>query len=160
MTAFEDNLIIKIFVFQIVNSYAALFYIAFIEESTAGKCLNNTCTGEVASTLSTIFISRLLTANITEVVLPKINLNKRQKNETRGLFPGAKITPIESQYTLENYDMTRNLLQDYAELIIQYGYVVLFVAAFPLAPAFAYVSNYCEIRIDGWKVVLLSFQIM
>jgi hypothetical protein len=37
-------------------------------------------------------------------------------------------------------------------LVIQYGYTVLFVAAFPLAPTIAFVSSFIQIRIDGWKL--------
>ncbi len=43
-------------------------------------------------------------------------------------------------------------LQDYAGLVIQFGYTVLFVAAFPLAPTIAFVSGFIQIRIDGWKL--------
>jgi hypothetical protein len=42
--------------------------------------------------------------------------------------------------------------QDYAGLVIQFGYTVLFVAAFPLAPTIAFVSGFIQIRIDGWKL--------
>lgn len=35
---------------------------------------------------------------------------------------------------------------------MQYGFVVLFVAAFPLSPTLACVSSYIQIRIDGWKL--------
>lgn len=33
--------------------------------------------------------------------------------------------------------------------VLQYGYVVFFVAAFPLAPFFAFLNNIAEIRIDA-----------
>jgi len=35
--------------------------------------------------------------------------------------------------------------------VIQYGFVTLFVAAFPLAPFFAFLNNVVEIRLDGYK---------
>ena len=37
--------------------------------------------------------------------------------------------------------------------MIQYGFVTLFVAAFPLAPFFALVNNMIEIRIDAYKYI-------
>uniref|UniRef100_A0AAZ1X8Z8 Anoctamin n=1 Tax=Oreochromis aureus TaxID=47969 RepID=A0AAZ1X8Z8_OREAU len=39
------------------------------------------------------------------------------------------------------------------EMIIQYGFVTLFVASFPLAPAFALLNNVIEIRLDAAKFV-------
>lgn len=41
---------------------------------------------------------------------------------------------------------------DYSEVVIQFGYVTLFVVAFPLAPALAFLSNYVEMRVDALKV--------
>lgn len=38
-------------------------------------------------------------------------------------------------------------------VVIQYGFVTLFVAAFPLAPLFALLNNICEIRLDAYKIV-------
>ena len=38
-------------------------------------------------------------------------------------------------------------------LVIQYGFVTLFVAAFPLAPLFALLNNIGEIRLDAYKMV-------
>lgn len=35
---------------------------------------------------------------------------------------------------------------------MQYGFTVLFVSAFPLAPTIAMISGYIQIRIDGWKL--------
>lgn len=38
-------------------------------------------------------------------------------------------------------------------LVLQYGFVTLFVAAFPLAPLFALLNNIAEIRLDAYKMV-------
>jgi anoctamin-10/anoctamin-7 len=40
-----------------------------------------------------------------------------------------------------------------SELVIQFGYVTLFVVAFPLAPLIALFANIIEARVDGWKLV-------
>ena len=37
--------------------------------------------------------------------------------------------------------------------VIQYGFVTVFVAAFPLAPLFALLNNWIEIRLDAHKYV-------
>jgi len=36
----------------------------------------------------------------------------------------------------------------YAEMVIQFGYIVLFAPAFPLAPFFSMITNLIEIRIN------------
>ncbi len=36
--------------------------------------------------------------------------------------------------------------------VIQFGFVTLFVASFPLAPLLALFNNLCEIRVDAWKI--------
>lgn len=41
----------------------------------------------------------------------------------------------------------------YFYAVIQYGFVTIFVAAFPLAPLFALLNNWVEIRLDAHKYV-------
>ena len=38
-------------------------------------------------------------------------------------------------------------------IVIQYGFITLFVAAFPLAPFFALLNNILEIRLDANKMI-------
>lgn len=37
-------------------------------------------------------------------------------------------------------------------LVMQFGFVTLFVASFPLAPLFALMNNIMGIRVDAWKL--------
>ena len=37
--------------------------------------------------------------------------------------------------------------------MIQFGFITIFVAAFPLAPLFAWLNNIVEIRLDAFKFV-------
>ena len=48
------------------------------------------------------------------------------------------------------------LLPEYLELAVQYGFVTLFVASFPLAPLFAFVNNVFEVRLDAYKYVVAT----
>ena len=49
-------------------------------------------------------------------------------------------------------EVTRlHLFDEYIELVIQYGYITLFAATFPLAPVLALINNIFEIRIDAYK---------
>lgn len=69
-TEYEDALISKTFIFQFVNSFASLFYIAFVKPfiQQIDPCLNS-CMSELNVSLGTIFIMQLLVGNFTEVIL-------------------------------------------------------------------------------------------
>lgn len=62
------------------------------------------------------------------------------------------MTSTEEQVFLDEYE---NTIDDYMELIVQYGYVVMFSSAFPLIPLFALILDIIEIRIDAFKLVNL-----
>ncbi|KAJ0059053.1 hypothetical protein NL108_007290 [Boleophthalmus pectinirostris] len=59
------------------------------------------------------------------------------------------LTQAEIESCMQTYEDT---LQDYQEMFIQFGYVVLFSSAFPLAAMCALVNNIIEIRSDALKL--------
>jgi len=150
-TEFEDKLISKIFLFQMVNSFAAVSYIAFVKGHISA-CLQNDCTKEVSSNISIIFITTLVARMVTQVLVSMYIQYLKSLSETEGIEPGAVRSPLEEQYSLQAYDALLVTLQDYAALVIQFGFTVLFVAAYPLAPTIAFFSAYIQIRVDGWKL--------
>lgn len=36
--------------------------------------------------------------------------------------------------------------------VVQFGFITLFVASFPLAPLLALINNIIEVRVDSWKL--------
>ncbi|RLN98032.1 hypothetical protein BBJ28_00011248 [Nothophytophthora sp. Chile5] len=157
-TEYEDHLIGKTFLFQFVNSYASLFYVAFIKTTVEGdtcRPLGHGCMDELMMGLGIIFVLRLTSGNFFEVGLPWIK-QKLRKRSAGADGDAAKMrrepSRIEEQLGLDVYDQ-KGTFDDYNEMIIQFGYVTLFVVAFPLAPVMALFNNFFEIRIDAHKLV-------
>ncbi|XP_030833298.1 anoctamin-8 isoform X2 [Strongylocentrotus purpuratus] len=59
------------------------------------------------------------------------------------------ITQAELESEMRSYEDT---FDDYLEMVIQFGYVILFSSAFPLAGLFAVINNTVEIRSDAFKL--------
>lgn len=49
---------------------------------------------------------------------------------------------------------SRGLFPEYLEMILQYGFITIFVVAFPLAPTFALINNIFEMRFDAKKLLV------
>ena len=50
-----------------------------------------------------------------------------------------------------------SLFYEYLEMVIQYGFITIFVCwTFPLAPFFAFCNNVIELRLDAKKIVVLN----
>jgi len=156
-TEYEDALIAKTFMFQFVNSYASLFYISYIKSPSTGNVFGDCppdggCMIELQTALGTIFLTRLALGNITEIGIPWVTGMLRKKEETEGLQQNVDMSTCEKEFLDNEYHVMLGPFGDYAEMIIQFGYATLFVAAFPLAPFMSLVNNYIEIRVDSWKL--------
>ena len=73
-TDYEDSLVIKTFLFNFINAYTCLFYIAFFKPfyPKLDPCIDS-CMNELSMTLAVILFTRLAIGNIFEILHPVIS---------------------------------------------------------------------------------------
>nr|XP_019611238.1 PREDICTED: anoctamin-1 isoform X4 [Rhinolophus sinicus] len=169
--SFEERLIFKAFLLKFVNSYTPIFYVAFFKGRFVGRpgdyvyifrsfrmeeCAPGGCLMELCIQLSIIMLGKqLIQNNLFEIGIPKMKKFirylrlKRQSLSDHDEHVKRKQR-YEADFTLEPF---AGLTPEYMEMIIQFGFVTLFVASFPLAPLFALLNNIIEIRLDAKKFV-------
>jgi len=172
---YANALTLKLFAFQFVNFFSALFYIGFYLMDIK----------RLSGMLFSLSFARQITGNSMEEGWPLIKdwLKKHLKSKpgiAKALDapkkpPLLKTVSEFSQWALKSAPKKRQkyhtLLQDeeaysmesflsqidspvfnpheeFLEMIIQFGFSTLFAVAFPLAPLFAYLNNLAEYKID------------
>lgn len=156
---------------MVASADVSLFYIAFIRPYLDNTCpkgrLTNEpdCMLELETQLTSLVLTKATIGQIVEVVVPFMTSRIRQwRARRRGSGPAA-ATPTNGAYNastghnryvaeskLGKYTST---MEDYAELVIQFGYLVLFGVAFPVASVVNLVNNVIEVRTDAFKVLVL-----
>ncbi|RHY35867.1 hypothetical protein DYB30_003370 [Aphanomyces astaci] len=149
---YEASLVVKTFVFNFVNNFAALFYTAFLKESFEGECKDSDCLGELAYCLALVFGIQLVVGNVREILLPRIFAWLNKRSIVKGHAVTEALSDAEKQFYLSTYEWS-GTFDDYTEMITQFGYCSLFVVSFPLTPVLALVNNYIEIRVDGFRLL-------
>lgn len=152
-TSFEDMLIAKTFLFQFVNSYSSFYYTAFFKKYVEGCDYGEYCMNDLAFSLGFILIYYLLSSYIFGVAIPNYQSKKRKEQEMKGPVKNMSLTQPEFEYTKEPFDKLMGTLSDYAALCVQFGYVTLFVPAFPIAPALAWFNNYVQAGVNAEKLL-------
>lgn len=156
---YENSLIVKTVIFQFVNNYSALFYVAFLKDSMEGCTIS--CMYELEYTVAIVYCSRLFIGNMTEVAIPRFWVYFNQYRLI-GKLTGAADPEIEAKKSaaerelfMSQYDW-RGTFDDYTEMALQFGYTTMFVVSFPFAPLLSYLNNYFEIRLDAYRLIFES----
>jgi hypothetical protein len=157
---YENSFIVKNFLFQFVNSYVSLFYVAFVKGKYAIFGLTDfvdtckpDCMSELSVQLGTIFLTQIFIGQTNEVLIPWLKGKVGLWTETRALrakHQDLQATQPEIEAKLGDY---ADAFDDYNEMAIQFGYITLFAAAFPLAPLAALINNIVEMRTDAFKLL-------
>eukprot|EP00042_Codosiga_hollandica_P018753 m.55709 g.55709 ORF g.55709 m.55709 type:complete len:749 (+) comp48907_c0_seq1:180-2426(+) len=159
-TEYNDHLIIKLFAFQFVNAFAALYYIAFFRtgfDLWGNEDWQDACgeTGNCMSLLSMqVFISLVIAAVpklVMAEIMPRVKIFLRKRKARVQNIPNwIDLEFLKPSNATDSEDIT---IPEYTEKMIQYGYLVVFAAAFPLGPVAAILFNYLDMFIDSRNFV-------
>ena len=150
---YDNSFITKIFLFEFINYYFNLYYIAFIKNYN-GSCTNNDCFTEVGHQLTVIFVTSNILC-LVGLIKPLIKAIFKKK-----YIKGLLNKQLEEKNPrLENYsrqDYNESMTSEYLEIIFIFGYIIQFGVTSPICYALALLHAFAERLIDSYKLVKLS----
>ncbi|KAL1140334.1 hypothetical protein AAG570_000266, partial [Ranatra chinensis] len=166
-TEFDDSLTLKMYLLQFVNYYASIFYIAFCKGKLVGypgkyyrlfgyrqeECGPGGCLLELCIQLCIIMVGKQAVNTLLEMLLPLLYKWWNSRKLARQGPKGVSLPQWKKDYKLVEWGH-QALFPEYLEMVLQYGFVTIFVSAFPLAPLFALINNILEMRLDATKLLL------
>jgi len=123
------------------------------------------CMDELASQLFTLVVLKQIAGQMQETMVPWMKGKLAARKERKAMLAKAvdkdgdgdideadlkKAEVWEEEAKLAPYEGT---FADYNEMIIQFGFVTLFAAAFPVASLASLINNITEIRTDASKLL-------
>lgn len=176
---FQVSVVAKVFVLQLLNTYSGLLVLAFadlswLEHSLLFGSLYRTYKEQIAPEMNVlvqletllllIFVVRITLHSLG--ILRNYSLGKlafanqqahAQQTSSMTQTPGSSSSTgttgsgVEDENTLEPY---RGSYEDYTEIVVQFGLVVMFSSVFPLAPLLAFIECVLEMRLDALDLCL------
>ncbi|XP_034978691.2 anoctamin-9 isoform X2 [Zootoca vivipara] len=175
----EKNVSVKLFTFQFFTHFSSVIYVAFFLGRINGRpgdyvrvggkwrleeCHPSGCLVDLFIQMAVIMTLKQTLSNFVEFMLPWIRykyklLFRNPKSNNRVHMEESARDPCKEEW-LWNYNLNEvnvfSLFNEYLEMMIQYSFTTIFVAAFPLAPLLAFINNLIEIRLDAIKMVRLQ----
>uniref|UniRef100_A0A671V762 Anoctamin n=1 Tax=Sparus aurata TaxID=8175 RepID=A0A671V762_SPAAU len=169
----ENSFALKMFLFQFVNLNSSTFYIAFFLGRFAGRpgkynklfnrwrleeCHPSGCLIDLCLQMGVIMFFKQIWNNFMELGYPLLQNWWSRRKMKKG---GGAGQNVDNKAQLPQWDKDWNLqpmnahglVDEYLEMVLQFGFTTIFVAAFPLAPLLALLNNIIEIRLDAYKFV-------
>ncbi|NXT49923.1 ANO7 protein, partial [Pluvianellus socialis] len=170
-TKYEDAFTFKVFAFQFVTFYSSPVYVAFFKGKFVGypgsyesflgvrneECSPGGCFIELAQELLVIMVGKQIINNVQEVAIPKLKCwwRKHKLLSSKKVGKEGESVLVEQAPWVMDHQLLvfEGLFDEYLEMVLQFGFITIFVAACPLAPLFALLNNWVEIRLDAHKFV-------
>lgn len=174
-TEYENHLIYKVALFQFVNSFLSLFYIAFylqdqerLKEQLAALLIARQVIGNLKESAVPYLIEQLRLARLSFELFGALSPSEarpppgeereesqKEVDDKGERSDGGKskqprnVSQAELESSLYRYD---GAFSEHLEMLSQLGYVCLFSSAFPLAAMAALLGNLLELRGDAFKL--------
>ncbi|KAK4349877.1 hypothetical protein RND71_029190 [Anisodus tanguticus] len=155
-----DSWVYKVFGLYFMQSYIGIFYHALLHRNIM--------------TLRQVLIQRLIISevleNMLENSLPYLKYsikkyravgNKKKREKGTSSEKTQYMSRVEKEYLKPDYsasigeELEDGLFDDFLELALQFGMIMMFACAFPLGFAFATLNNITEIRTDALKLLAM-----
>ncbi|XVE51980.1 hypothetical protein DITRI_Ditri02bG0083100 [Diplodiscus trichospermus] len=154
-----DSLVYKVFGLYFMQSYIGVFYHALLHRNFM--------------TLRQVLIQRLLLSEVLENLLEnslpylkysykKYRAVRNKKKCEKGSSGKIQFTSrVEKEYLKPTYsasiceELEDGLFDDFLELALQFGMIMMFACAFPLAFTFSALNNIAEIKTDALKLLAM-----
>ncbi|XP_014651309.1 PREDICTED: anoctamin-9 [Ceratotherium simum simum] len=164
----ERKFTVKFFTLQFFVHFSSLIYIAFILGRINGhpgksvrlaglwkleECHLSGCMMDLFVQMAVIMGLKQTLSNCMEYLCPWLTHECRSRQGHLSRDPDLEAW--QRNYRLNQVNIF-SLFDEFMEMMIQYGFTTIFVAAFPLAPLLALLSNLMEIRLDAIKMVQLQ----
>jgi len=180
-TEYENQLVLKKFLFEIFNNYSALAITAYFKgvyfECTSGTSKEN-CLGDLKTLLESIFGTRFALAlasafaeqinRIKNVVFPPKpeavgdddddDDDEEEGGESKKRKDGAADRDAAAPQEAERFESELQLeayegtFDDYAEIVLQMGLVSMFTLGWYVVPSLAILEVLLQIRVDAYKL--------
>merc|ERR1719323_1736425 len=112
---------------------------------------------ELCLQMAIIFVGKQFLLSFVEYQLPRLwklyNSFKVMTGIAKEERAGKRTPQWIHDFKLADFG-DQGLFYEYLEMIIQYGFITIFVSAFPLAPLFALFNNVFELRLDAKKLLV------
>jgi len=117
------------------------------DEATMLDDRNEVIMSELRIQLVSLFLTAIVIQNTLEVGVPLLKEWISERGDEK------EQSEAEDQMEKERYSST---IDDMSEMVVQFGYVTLFVMCFPLIPLLAIINNIFEIKVDAINLVWSS----
>ncbi|KAJ1462667.1 calcium-activated chloride channel-domain-containing protein, partial [Pelagophyceae sp. CCMP2097] len=140
-SVFAKCLIKKLFIFNCINSYGSLLL-----NVIGVACDSNSCIVDIRYNLFSILISGVIVSNAVGLVSPMFET--RYNARCRGADK-KKMSAVEWQCVLVEFDETHDLIECYTGISTMYGFIALFGAAAPATALVAGIAHVALLRLEG-----------
>ncbi|KAL3277529.1 hypothetical protein HHI36_012874 [Cryptolaemus montrouzieri] len=164
---YDDRVIYKIYLFGFINNYIPILYTAFLRGQLAtlpGKksvthifdedfCLPSGCVILLSIQLLVVMSLKSFGGNIFTAIGRFIRQMLFAASQKKTVAETEMYVPVwEKEYYLEKSNKELWAFH-FSEMILQFGYVSFFMAAFPLVGLIAVLNNFVEFRMTAIKLV-------
>lgn len=139
---FENQIILKYCIFEFINNFIALYYIAFVYQDFLMLKLS----------VRNFFIINMIIGQILESGLPYFLTRRKTKKQEKLLKEQGVKDPKISIYDCHR-DQFTSTFDEYLELWLQFGHIILFSSIFPHAAFLSLFNNLIEFKTDCYRIL-------